>query len=142
MRAIETRYTITATGCWEWTGKVRRDGYGACWSGGREMLAHRVSFAREHGEIPAGAVVCHKCDNPRCINPQHLFMGTQGDNLRDAFAKGRSFAAILHAKTHCKRGHEFSPANTRHVGNGRRCRKCEALAQRRCQARKREGIAC
>ena len=77
------------TGCWEWTGSRNRLGYGRITVNGRVELAHRVSMQEFRGVDPAGLSVCHKCDNPCCINPEHLFVGTQLDNMRDCAAKGR-----------------------------------------------------
>jgi len=74
-------------GCLEWTGGVDKYGYGRVGGGG--LAAHRAAWEFTHGPIPAGLCVLHKCDNPPCINPDHLFLGTQGDNSADKVAKGR-----------------------------------------------------
>jgi hypothetical protein len=76
-------------GCWNWTGRSLVDGYGKIWVNGRRLLTHRFSWQIHNGEIPPDMRVCHKCDNPKCVNPSHLFLGTQFDNMRDMESKGR-----------------------------------------------------
>lgn len=74
--------------CWEWTANTGR-GYGMFWFGKIPMVAHRVSWMMLRGHIPEGKLVLHKCDNRRCVNPNHLFIGTQSDNVCDMHSKGR-----------------------------------------------------
>lgn len=80
-------------GCWIWTASVSRAGYGDIWVGLRPgvriIKVHRLSWEIHYGPIPDGLFVCHRCDNPRCVRPDHLFLGTHTDNMRDASAKGR-----------------------------------------------------
>lgn len=75
--------------CVEWAGARTRAGYGHRKVRGRTVSVHRLAWQETHGPIPDGMVVCHRCDNRPCINVDHLFLGTQADNIRDMYAKGR-----------------------------------------------------
>ncbi len=76
--------------CWKLVANKTSENYGRFRIGGKTYRAHRVSYQVTYGLIPAGMLVCHKCDNPGCVNPQHLFLGTQGDNMLDCHKKGRN----------------------------------------------------
>jgi hypothetical protein len=90
---------IKGDGCWEWAGsrtkysngsRKGQYGYGSFRHNGKNIGAHRMSHMLFIGEIPEGMCVCHRCDNPSCVKPAHLFLGTRGDNFRDAISKGRA----------------------------------------------------
>lgn len=81
--------------CWLWEGATTPFGYGDIKSHQRRHNAHRVSYELHKGPIPQGMQVCHRCDNPRCCNPGHLWLGTAGDNCRDMVAKGRHVSPAL-----------------------------------------------
>jgi hypothetical protein len=99
---ILNNYTINGD-CWEWKSSLYPNGYGQVWFEGRKQLAHRVVYELvigpiPEGEGPHGTCVCHRCDNRKCVNPKHLFLGSQKENVRDRDEKGR--AARLKGEAH------------------------------------------
>lgn len=122
--------------CWLWTGGQNSNGRATISFNGKNQLVPRVVYQLYVGEIPPGMYVCHKCDVPLCANPEHLFIGTQYDNMRDCKAKGRA-ARPSEKITQCKSGHPFSNENTRWVErNGlmvRHCRICDRAGVRRAK---------
>jgi hypothetical protein len=130
-----------ATECWEWIGRKDRRGYGVVQIGvkGVRRTASRVAWEMEHNrDAPSQFVICHKCDNPSCVNPLHLFMGTQKENLQDSIKKGRFSSAGRgweRTKTHCSNGHEFNELNTYRWKNKRICRTCHAANEAKRRAR-------
>lgn len=93
------RYVQKTDRCWLWIGAEQGDGYGRLWNPGpgpRLLGAHRLSWELHRGPIPDGLWVLHRCDNPLCVNPDHLFLGTNADNVKDMIAKGRHLAGARH----------------------------------------------
>jgi hypothetical protein len=123
IKRLYSKIIVTPNECWEWQGYRFPQGYGR-YSMMGQVLAHRVSFIVHKGPIFKNLCVLHKCDNPPCVNPDHLFMGTRDTNNKDRAAKGRSVTPNMNL-THCKRGHEFTKENTIIRGTGTRlCRTC------------------
>jgi hypothetical protein len=109
-------------------------GYGTLYAEGRHQGAHRLAWELANGRaIPAGLFICHRCDNPLCVNPDHLFLGTHTDNMRDMIAKGRARGWDI---THCPRGHAYDEANTHWYRGHRFCRACNRAAALRLKRRK------
>jgi hypothetical protein len=94
-RILERSLVDEDTGCWNWTGPTKGFGYGFLTSGSRSdgtrktESTHRYSFRMAKGDIPEGACVLHRCDNPKCVNPDHLYIGDRKRNVRDMIERGR-----------------------------------------------------
>lgn len=127
--------------CKEWPGGKDPDGYGITRVHGRSRRVPRVEWEKHNGPIPAGMLVCHRCDNPPCFEITHLFLGTPGDNMRDMVAKGRHRwlrNGPHERKTHCPEGHEFAGDNLYiHPTTGSWiCRTCSNASSARYYKRK------
>jgi hypothetical protein len=85
---------IKTKSCWNWVAALRGNGYGAFKYEGKTVSAHRMSWMIHNGDIPDNRFVCHTCDNRKCVNPDHLFLGTQKDNMRDCVNKNRFVFSI------------------------------------------------
>jgi len=90
---------VTETGCWLWEAGVKSNGYGQFTLLGKEERAHRASYKLFIGDIPEGQQVLHKCDNPLCVNPNHLFLGSVQDNMQDKVGKNRHRHGLNHPCT-------------------------------------------
>ena len=125
--------------CWLWTGAKNKKGYGTFYISKYEPIgAHRFSYLLAEGKSPEELFVCHKCDNPSCVRPDHLFLGTNTDNMRDAKKKGRL------KRERCYQGiHLLMDGNERFDKKGRRCRLCSNTNYRKnYHMRKNEINAC
>lgn len=116
--------------CWEWIASKNHQGYGTVRVGFKIKKTHRVAWELINGPIKSEEIkVCHSCDNPSCVNPNHLFLGTQLDNVHDTILKNRHFQKN---QTHCKRNHEFIQENTivNSTTKARACRICFNMTKR------------
>lgn len=114
--------------CWEWNGCRDKDGYGIKMANCYNWRTHRFAWTWANGPIPKGMMVLHRCDNPPCCNPRHLFLGTNTDNMRDRSLRGRD----PHSKrTHCPQGHAYAEHGVRKPNGHRRCLACHRELERK-----------
>jgi hypothetical protein len=123
--------------CWEWQGNRNEFGYGRVHYKGAHRRAHRVVYEEMIGPIPEGLVLRHQCDNPPCVNPNHLEPGTHKENSDDCWSRGRGWTPQM-GLTECHKGHPFDEANTGfNKSTGKRyCRTCKNERQRRYRGAK------
>lgn len=121
--------------CWLWTGVIGAHGYGVFGGKKTRGRAHRLMWERVNGPIPDGLNVCHRCDNPPCVNPAHLFLGTVKDNAQDMMRKGRG--ACGWTDTKCDAGHALTYDNViiRTNKSGRQYRHCRTCDEARSKGR-------
>lgn len=129
MRRLLERSVSLSNGCRVWLGARNRKYYGQIRVGGKLEACHRTMFKMIKGEIPKGIQICHTCDTPQCINPNHLWAGTNRENSHDMVAKGRSHGQN---KKSCPRGHPLSGSNLYMCPRGyRECKQCRRENVRR-----------
>jgi hypothetical protein len=132
MTRFQRKIKVIPCGCHIWTGATVR-GYASFNDGTRTVRGHRWIYEQRHGKLPDGMSACHTCDTPSCVNVDHLFPGTQADNLADASRKGRIIGSRKGIViTHCKRGHLLSGDNV-YVSpktGSRGCQICRTLARK------------
>lgn len=132
-------FVKTSNKCHLWTGHKDRDGYGTFRYKDKKIRSHRAAYQLFVGKIPDGFLVCHTCDTPSCVNPKHLFIGTNKDNVNDMWTKGRNsnnMTYALKAKRACINGHKFNSENTYYWRGHRRCKTCHRYRMRDYHERK------
>lgn len=132
VRFFEKIELIPEHSCWEWTAGKTPAGYGIFHPEKySSVYAHRYMFEHKKGPISKGHFICHSCDNPGCVNPDHLFSGTCKENLEDMVKKNRHF---WKKRTHCSKGHELTPDNLKPYElkfGARQCKICDRAYSRK-----------
>ena len=133
---LSDKCEVSQDGCWNWTGAVTQHGYGRMSYRNHVYRTHRLAAHLWLGLDlnDSETAVCHTCDNPPCFNPDHLYLGSQKENVQDMVTRGRAYKGP-DQWSHCKKGHALTSENRR----GRRCRTCENKYQR---SRKRACSVC
>lgn len=132
---ILAKITRDERGCWNWQGARTSGGYGTMNLKAEGIgTAHRAAWFAYHDMPPKGLYVLHKCDNRRCCNPRHLFLGTAADNSLDMVTKGRNFSPMK-GRMACPKGHPYDGVN---INGARICKRCASAASRRSYFKKKE----
>jgi len=129
--------------CWEWNGPRDYHGYGRKTVNRKTVRLHRLAWEWANGPIPPGMFICHRCDNPPCVNPAHLFLGTNLDNVRDMIAKKRHRFFVSDQLETCINGHKYTPENTQwYPGKVKYdCKQCRAEKTRQRYEEERQRLA-
>lgn len=133
---VRAKIRVDGSGCWLWTASLNRGGYGQLGMGGHGVVtAHRYVYQQLVRPVPRGVYLCHTCDVPACVNPDHLYEGDARDNGRDASARGllRPYNGGV---SHCVNGHEYTPENTYRAPSRPKHRACLTCIRARDARRK------
>lgn len=141
---VKRKCLVIPTGCWVYQGGLNQLGYAEASFNGKKWMVHRFMYWHLKGPFDKSLDCCHTCDNPSCVNPDHIWLGTPTDNSRDCVQKRRHHNTV---KTHCPRGHAYSEHGMAHQSNPRwrKCRTCEGQRwqrMKRGEVRKRTPGVC
>jgi hypothetical protein len=129
---------VLPNGCWEWVGYLT-NGYGSFRIDGKNVRMPRAAWLIQRGQIPEGLEPDHLCRYRPCVNTDHMELVTHAENVRRGIS-GMVNGARERAKTHCPRGHEYTPENTRILGGGRKCLECRPILEARRTRKKIKGV--
>jgi hypothetical protein len=129
-KLVKNNYEVKENGCWEWTNSISsQTGYGKLVFKGLDMSAHRASYILFKGKIPKGKYICHSCDNKKCVNPDHLWVGTQKENMQDMIKKGRKA---------CQKGKRHSVETIKKISDAKKGSKGYWTGKRRSEETRRK----